>query len=111
MGKKQFLKKDRKTQDITKQEAGFPPPSYAILVGIIIVITGAILIFSNLSNRYLWEDEAETALLGRNILTFGIPKAFDGKTLISQEVGRDYDVNYVWRWTPWLDKYITARHN
>ena len=108
MGKKKTLNKDRRTQDVSKQEASTLPPSYPILVAIIIVITGAILIFSNLSNRYLWEDEAETALLARNILTYGIPKAFDGKNLISQELGRDYDKNYIWRWTPWLDKYITA---
>lgn len=73
-----------------------------------LLVLGAILIFANLGNRYLWEDETETALLARSILVHGIPKAFDGKNLISQELGRDYDANYVWRWTPWLEKYVAA---
>ncbi len=74
----------------------------------VILLVGAILIFANLGNRYLWEDETETALLARSILIHGIPKAFDGKNLVSQELGRDYDSNYVWRWTPWLEKYVAA---
>jgi 4-amino-4-deoxy-L-arabinose transferase-like glycosyltransferase len=78
------------------------------LVALLVLVAGTLLIFANLGNRYLWSDEAETALLARNILTYGVPKAFDGKNVISQELGRDYDSNYVWRWTPWLSKYVTA---
>jgi len=103
------LRKEREIQAARKQKDNTAQRHDGILIaGILVLIAGAILIFSNLSNRYLWEDEAETALLGRNILTYGIPKAFDGKNLISQELGRDYNKNYVWRWTPWLDKYIAA---
>jgi Dolichyl-phosphate-mannose-protein mannosyltransferase len=61
-----------------------------------------------LDQRLLWVDEAETALLARNILVYGIPKAYDGKTLISQELGHEFGSNYIWRWTPWLEKYVTA---
>ena len=62
----------------------------------------------NLGNQLLWEDEAETAVLGLNILKYGVPKAFDGKNLISQEWGNEFGDDYLWRWTPWLDKYIAA---
>ncbi len=41
-------------------------------------------------------------------LVYGIPKAWDGKNLISQEVGREYHADYVWRWTPWIEKYLAA---
>lgn len=73
-----------------------------------VLVAGSFLILANLGNRYLWADEAETALLARNILHYGVPRAFDGKNLVSQELGRDYDANYLWRWTPWLPKYVAA---
>jgi Dolichyl-phosphate-mannose-protein mannosyltransferase len=73
-----------------------------------LLILGALLIFSNLDDRYLWEDEAETALLAKNVLRFGVPIAWDGVNLISQECGTDFDANYLWRQTPWLPIYLTA---
>ena len=36
------------------------------------------LLFYQLDNRLLWGDEAETALLAKNVLRFGIPKTTDG---------------------------------
>src|SRR5262249_60850287 len=73
-----------------------------------LVLIAALLIFPSLDDRYLWEDEAETALLARNVLRFGVPVAWDGASLISQECGTDYDANYLWRQTPWLPIYVTA---
>jgi len=78
------------------------------IAAIAIILIAASLIFFRLDRRLLWVDEAETALLARNVLVYGVPKAYDGKNLISQEVGREYGPNYVWRWTPWLDKYVAA---
>src|SRR5262245_39262825 len=73
-----------------------------------LLLVAALLIFPSLDDRYLWDDEAETALLARNVLQFGVPVAWDGATLISQECGTDYDTNYLWRQTPWLPIYVTA---
>jgi hypothetical protein len=73
-----------------------------------IVAASAFLIFFRLDQRLLWMDEAETALLGRSILSHGVPIAWDGRNLISQEVGREFGTDYVWYWTPWLDKYLAA---
>jgi hypothetical protein len=73
-----------------------------------IMLVAAALIFVRLDQRLLWVDEAETALLGRSILAHGVPTAWDGTNLISQEVGREYGPDYVWRWTPWLAKYLVA---
>lgn len=75
---------------------------------LLVTAVGALLIFANLDNRYLWEDEAETALLARRVLRFGVPIAWDGRDLISQECGTDYDTNYLWRQAPWLPVYVTA---
>jgi len=73
-----------------------------------LLLLGALLIFPNLDDRYLWDDEAETALLAKNVLRFGVPIAWDGVSLISQECGTDFDANYLWRQTPWLPIYLTA---
>jgi len=73
-----------------------------------LLLLAALLIFPNLDDRRLWDDEAETALLARNTLRFGVPIAWDGVNLISQECGTDYDSNYLWRQTPWLPVYVAA---
>ncbi|MFC1590644.1 tetratricopeptide repeat protein [Candidatus Omnitrophota bacterium] len=73
-----------------------------------ILAAAAVLLFVNLDDQYLWQDEAETALLGVNILKFGVPAASDGKTVISQEWGGEFEEDYLWRWTPWMDKYLAA---
>ena len=72
------------------------------------LLIGGVLIFTNLGNRYLWQDESETALLARSVLIHGYPRAFDGTNIISQELGRDYNAQYVWTWTPWLQLYLTV---
>ncbi|HXC35418.1 MAG TPA: hypothetical protein VNV43_06050, partial [Candidatus Acidoferrales bacterium] len=41
------------------------------------------LAFCNLDSRPFWGDEAETALLARNVLKFGVPKVDDGVNHIS----------------------------
>ena len=73
-----------------------------------ITALAAILLLWNLGGRCLWEDEAETALLGRNILQFGRPVATDGINLISQEAGREFGADRVWRWSPWVQFYLGA---
>lgn len=74
----------------------------------LLIAAGALLIFSSLAQRCLWQDEAETALLGRNIVQFGRPVAFDGVNLVSQELGAELDENKVWRWSPWIQFYLAA---
>lgn len=83
------------------------PSVVAALIALGLVLS-AVIIFSGLDQRYLWDDEAETALLAQRVLRFGVPLAWDGASLISQECGQDYDENYVWRQTPWLPVYLAA---
>ncbi len=66
-------------------------------------------LFYNLSDRLLWGDEAETALLGRNILKFGIPIVDDGNNFITQ-YPEPWESNEkkVWTWNTWLPYYLTA---
>lgn len=70
-------------------------------------ITG-VLLFANLGNQYLWQDEAETALLGRRVLEFGYPTAYDGKNLMNPNIRTSFAEDYGWRYHPWGQFYITA---
>jgi hypothetical protein len=66
---------------------------------------------TNLSNVYLWEDEAETANLAWNILRFGWPNPWDGVNFISQLGGPGVVKigNYFfWSFHPWLHFYLIA---
>jgi Dolichyl-phosphate-mannose-protein mannosyltransferase len=96
----------RRVSPFTDETAAASPGFPLVRVGLLLVAT--FLIFFRLDQRLLWVDEAETALLGRSILRHGVPTAFDGRSLISQEVGREFGPSFVWRWTPWLDKYLAA---
>lgn len=81
----------------------FDPAAWLILV------LAAFLIFYGLGHRPLWQDEAETACLAKNVLKFGLPVGYDGLNLISQEERREYKGGtYLWRWSPWLQIYVSA---
>ncbi|MBI2217405.1 MAG: glycosyltransferase family 39 protein [Candidatus Rokubacteria bacterium] len=73
-----------------------------------LLLVAAVLLFTGLDDRYLWDDEAETALLARRIQAIGLPIAHDGRDLISQGCGLDADRNYLWAFHPWLPMYLTA---
>jgi 4-amino-4-deoxy-L-arabinose transferase-like glycosyltransferase len=66
------------------------------------------LLLANLGNQYLWQDEAQTALVSKTILTEGVPRGYDGKNFFSQEEGAEYGNNYIWRWHTWLPFYVLA---
>lgn len=74
----------------------------------VVLIAAAAVLMSNLDGQYLWQDEAQTALIAGTVLTHGIPLGHDGKNSFSQEAGLDYDENHVWRWHPWLSFYVLA---
>jgi hypothetical protein len=78
------------------------------IILIVILIGSATLLLANLGNQYLWEDEAQTALVSKTILTEGVPRGYDGKNFFSQEKGAEYGNNYIWRWHTWLPFYVLA---
>jgi hypothetical protein len=78
-----------------------------------VFLLAGLLLFCSLGRRYLWQDEAETALLGRNILRYGVPLASDGTNVVSQEAGREFVAGsrwpyFLWRWSPWVQYYLAA---
>lgn len=77
----------------------------------LIFLLSVFLLFFNLGKPLIWQDEAEVALLARNITKFGLPVAWDGETLITQSEGQDS--KYVghlrlWSWNTWLPHYAAA---
>jgi 4-amino-4-deoxy-L-arabinose transferase-like glycosyltransferase len=66
------------------------------------------LFLANLGNQNLWQDEAQTAVISKTILTHGLPVGYDGKNYFSQELGAEYGKNYIWKWHTWLPFYLLA---
>ena len=56
---------------------------------LIILALGAFLLLYHLDHRPFWQDEAETARLAKRVLTYGVPQAYDGVNLVSQEAGQN----------------------
>jgi 4-amino-4-deoxy-L-arabinose transferase-like glycosyltransferase len=76
------------------------------LAGTLLVVS--IFLLLNLGNHYLWQDEAQTALLGKSVLKSGLPFGTDGKNFFSQELGAEYGAGYIWKWHTWLPFYLVA---
>jgi len=75
-----------------------------------VLAVAACLLFYHLGQRPFWQDEAETACLAKNVLKTGLPYAFDGTNVVSQEEEREFDKvgQYLWRWSPWIQIYMQA---
>tara|TARA_Y100000310_G_C20696421_1_gene826055 strand:- start:349 stop:1905 length:1557 start_codon:yes stop_codon:yes gene_type:complete len=56
---------------------------------------------------YLWDDEGETALLAKNILSFGIPKTYDGTNFVVRNANQ-ITPEFTWEWNSWLYLYVTS---
>lgn len=79
-----------------------------LITDLLVFAAVAVLLFTSLDGSLLWSDEAETALLGRNILEYGLPLAFDGTNIVSSELGREFGADFIFRWSSWGDKYAAA---
>jgi len=75
---------------------------------LVLLCIASALILANLGNQYLWQDEAQTALISKTVLTHGIPLGYDGKNYFSQELGQEYGKNYIWKFHPWFQFYLLA---
>ena len=96
------------------------------LIPAAIVALAAVLLFWGLADRYLWQDEAATAILAQRMLKFGRPMAYDGVNLVTLDMRSNDDeaivaertrdpkiaVDYytrrgnfksdtTWKWQPW----------
>ena len=74
----------------------------------IVVLIGAVFIFTNLGTDYLWEDEGDTAALASNVLKFGVPKAWDGASFLDSDHGARLNRDLVMVTHPWVQYYLAA---
>lgn len=74
----------------------------------LLLALGAVLLFANLGNGVLWQDEAETAVLARRVLQFGYPVADDGQNLLEVPSAYAHGPGAAWVYSPWLPFYLLA---
>jgi hypothetical protein len=79
--------------------------THKIFLGLVIAI-GVFMLFANLCDRLLWQDEAEVALLARSITQHSVPVAWDGRNIDTQQSGTEFDDNFIWRWSAWGTMYL-----
>jgi 4-amino-4-deoxy-L-arabinose transferase-like glycosyltransferase len=77
-------------------------------ISLLIIIASSLVILPNLGRHFLWQDEAQTALISRSILVNGIPYSHDDKNSFSQESGAESGDKGVYKWHPWIPFYIHA---
>ncbi|MDA2923803.1 glycosyltransferase family 39 protein [Acidobacteria bacterium AH-259-L09] len=74
---------------------------------ILLFLAAGLLIFSNLDNIYLWQDEAETALTSRSIGQHLFPMNFDGRNIIKNTYPEaKLSQNLVEKTHSWLQHYL-----
>ncbi|GAH63219.1 unnamed protein product, partial [marine sediment metagenome] len=73
----------------------------------LLVLVAAGLLFLGLGNAFLWEDEAYTASLARNVLRTGLPTAWDGENLLAWRNGRNLNEELISR-EAWVQYYLAA---
>jgi 4-amino-4-deoxy-L-arabinose transferase-like glycosyltransferase len=82
--------------------------SLLFLTGVLLV--GALLLLCRLDDTYLWQDEAETAIVSRHLLAHGLPLSTDGTDWVQQaaESFVEFTDDYVWIYHSWLQYALTA---
>ena len=89
----------------TDQSSNRQSPSTRVdWVLVLLILAAVTLLFTRLDDIYLWQDEAETAVLARNVLDYGYPRAFDGTHLPFAGIR----AGYAWVFHSWLQFYLTA---
>jgi len=78
------------------------------LIGML--LSAVLLLFCRLDDAYLWQDEAETAIVSRNLLTYGLPLSTDGTHWVQQapQMFVEFTDDYIWIYHSWLQYGVTA---
>ena len=80
---------------------------YKIIVAIALTMSAAFS-FWNLGANRLWEDEAQTALIGENILSTGLPTASNGTNLVTIFADHRDVRDGIYIWQGWFPSYLAA---
>ena len=90
-----------------KSKPSAPEPRHGIIVSVLLAIA-AVLVFWHLGSPCLWEDEAQTAVVAKHILSQGVPAASDGKNLVSIFPDHKDIRDGIYIWQGWLPSYLAA---
>jgi len=77
---------------------------------LLVLLVSALLLLCRLDDIYLWQDEAETAIVSRNLLAYGLPLSTDGTNWV-QQAGQsfvEFTADHVWLYHSWLQYALTA---
>ncbi|MEO5740906.1 MAG: hypothetical protein ABIS29_09970 [Vicinamibacterales bacterium] len=77
------------------------------IVALIAVLSLPLFTFG-LGDTYLWQDEAQTALLGRSVLRYGVPVVGSGSESLSAHMGADAGFRGIYLHISWLQAYVEA---
>jgi 4-amino-4-deoxy-L-arabinose transferase-like glycosyltransferase len=75
---------------------------------VLIVLLSLPLFVYGLGSTYLWQDEAQTALLGRSVLRHGVPMVGTGTDSLSAHTGEDAGLHGIYFQISWLQAYVVA---
>jgi len=77
---------------------------------LLLLLSGVFLLFCRLDDAYLWQDEAETALVSQHLLAYGLPLSTDGTHWVQQapEAFVEFTSDYIWIYHSWLQYFLTA---
>ncbi len=75
---------------------------------LLIAIASMPLFLYGLGETYLWQDEAQTALLGRSVLRHGVPMVGVGPESLSAHMGADAGIRGIYFQISWLQAYVAA---
>lgn len=73
-----------------------------------ITLVQLFVLFTSLDNAYLSIGEGNTAQLGKNILSYGYPKVWDGNYLVVPLYETTVNDDLAWVSHPWLQYYLAA---
>ncbi len=82
-------------------------PAFDAVVASIAIVVLPLFVYG-LGNTYLWQDEAQTALLGRSVLIHGVPMVGEGAESLSAVLGKDAGIGGVYFQIAWLQAYVEA---
>jgi 4-amino-4-deoxy-L-arabinose transferase-like glycosyltransferase len=86
---------------------GTAPLAFDAVVALIAIVVLPLFVYG-LGDTYLWQDEAQTALLGRSVLIHGVPMVGEGADSLSAVLGKDAGIGGVYFQIAWLQAYVEA---
>ncbi|MFH0982597.1 MAG: glycosyltransferase family 39 protein [Planctomycetota bacterium] len=78
-----------------------------VAVGVGALVVAAVYLY-RLDRPLLWGDEADTGILSRNVLRFGVPTAYDGRNLSFFDGGTQLSEGLLSARIPWVQYYLGA---